>query len=380
MSSTTTFNLAETVELAKYGNKTAFQQLVKHVNNTVGAIALAITHDLQDSNDVSQLVFIKMWQQLSQLKNNDSLLPWVRQTTRYTAINYIRDSKKQRYCHYSDDAIERMLEQVCDGQQQDELLIKQQQNELVANLLEKLPGETREILILYYREEQNSRAVASLLEISESLVRKRLQRVREQLKEQVLAKYGRVLFATAPVGLTTSMALIAMTSPPAAATSLGYVATSNQTGWLGKAIAFLGGAGLGGIIAVMSNNLAMKQTLKNIDNEADISILTTYKNQSNIWMIFSCILLWLSYEFSNGWLMPVLSYGLFLLGLTIFINATNKITIENLLRQADKDKNINRKISRHKIVCIIGWTAGVGGGTLGLLLGLYQAGRFSSLF
>lgn len=375
--STSPESLNHTVKLAKQGDKSAFEALVHYVNGTVAAIALAITRDLQDSKDVSQLVFVKMWQQLSQLKNNDSLMPWVRQTTRYTALNFIRDVKP-REARESDEVIEAMLEQVCDGQHHDEQLIKQQQNALVTHLLEKLPSETREIVILYYREEQNSRAVAQLLGVSEGMIRKRLQRVRAMLKQDVLAKYGKVLFATAPIGLSTTMAISAMTSAPAAAGTLTYVAGS-QSGWLGKLALFLGGAGMGGLIAVVTNNLAMRQTLKNIDNETDIKRLNAYRNQSNIWMVLSCLLLWLSYEFSNGWLFPVVSYGLFLLGLIIFINAANKITLENLLRQAENDSRVYQKIKRQKIASIIGWVVGVGGGTFGLFYGLYQAGRFTSL-
>ena len=122
----------------------------------------------------------------------------------------------------------------------------------------------------------------------------------------------------------------------------------------------------------------MKQTLKNIDNQTDMNILMTYKNQSNVWMAFSCLMLWLSYEFSSGWLFPILSYSLFIAGLVIFINATNKITKQNLLRQAENDSRIHQKINRQKLACILGWLFGVGGGSLGLLYGLYQAGRFAA--
>jgi uncharacterized membrane protein YfcA len=95
-------------------------------------------------------------------------------------------------------------------------------------------------------------------------------------------------------------------------------------------------------------------------------------------MAFSCLMLWLSYEFSSGWLFPILSYSLFIAGLVIFINATNKITKQNLLRQAESDSRIHQKIKRQKLAGILGWLFGVGGGSLGLLYGLYQAGRFAT--
>ena len=65
---TSNFGINEYIERAKQGDESAFQEIVSYVGGTVSAIALAVTHDLQDSKDVSQLVFIKLWQQLNSLK------------------------------------------------------------------------------------------------------------------------------------------------------------------------------------------------------------------------------------------------------------------------------------------------------------------------
>jgi RNA polymerase sigma factor (sigma-70 family) len=381
-SSTVAIELSHYVEQARKGDKAAFQTLVSKMTGTVGAIALGITKDLHDSKDVSQLVFIKMWQQLSQLKNNDSILPWIRQITRYTAFNFIRDRKSDREQSRDDEAMEVLLERVCDEQHHnDSVLIKQQQNELVAHLLDQLPDESREIVILYYREEHDSNAVANLLGIKESTVRKRLQRVRRVLKENILAKYGKVIFATAPVGLATTFALTAMTSAPVAASTIAYsAAASSNSHWLYKLFAGLGGAAIGGIVAVISNNLMMKFVLKHIDNDNDVNQLTKLKHQSNAWMVISCLLLSLSYHFTQGWGLPVISYLLFLIGLANFVNAINKISFANLTRQATVSEEAANKLVLSKWGCVFGWIAGLGGGTFGLLFGLYINGRFSQLF
>ncbi|MFT6206477.1 MAG: DNA-directed RNA polymerase specialized sigma24 family protein, partial [Colwellia sp.] len=84
------------IALAKSGDQLAFTRLIEQLTNTVGAIALAITKDLDSSEDVSQKVFIKVWREINQLKENISFLPWVRQITRYTALNHIRDEKVNR--------------------------------------------------------------------------------------------------------------------------------------------------------------------------------------------------------------------------------------------------------------------------------------------
>ena len=49
------------IALAKLGDSLAFTRLIEQLANTVGSIALAITQDLDSSEDVSQKVFIKVF-------------------------------------------------------------------------------------------------------------------------------------------------------------------------------------------------------------------------------------------------------------------------------------------------------------------------------
>ena len=366
---------------AKSGDEQAFTFLIEKVSNTVSSIALAITKDLHHSNDVSQLVFITIWQKISQLKNNESFMPWIRQITRYTAINFIRNNKPKREQGVDALSIDQLLEQVCDVvHQADSQLIKQQQSQLITHLLDQLPNESREIILLYYREDNNSQTVAHLLGISASTVRKRLQRIRESLKAEVLSKYGKIIFSTSPVGLTAAMAINAISAPPVIAATLTSGLVNTQSHWLLKLISSFGGAMIGGFIAVFVNNHMAKRIINNLEDEQDIDNLIKHKNRANKWMIFSSALMTLSYIYTDGWLLPAVCYALFIFGLKIFIDNIYKINFMNLSKKAETDPTIARKLNREKLGCRIGWFTGLVGGTSGLVIGLYNSGRFAQLF
>jgi RNA polymerase sigma factor (sigma-70 family) len=375
-------DIANYVQLAKNGDKNAFEQLVGELNNTVHAIALAITRDLQYSRDVSQLVFIKVWQQLNELKNNESVLPWVRQITRYTAINFIRDNKVRSEMACDDDTIEQLLSQLCQHEHShDQALISQQQSDVINHLLDKLPDESREIIVLFYREDHDSNAVAKLLGLTQATVRKRLQRVRELLKTQVLAKYGQVIFATAPVGISTTIALLTMTtSPVAAATIATKMATTSQSHWLIKLLTLLGGSVIGAFFGVMANNYSINKSIKNVDNQQDIDTLQRIKRRGNIFIIASALALTASYELTNGWVMPVITYALFIIGLVTVIRTANAINERNLRRKAPHDKDAQRQLKRNQWTSKLGYVLGVGGGCAGLIAGLQLSGRFNTFF
>ena len=75
---------------AASGCQHAYGRIVLASQNTVTAIALAITRDRQASEDIAQEAFVKGWQQLHQLRSATSFLPWLRQITRNLARDWLR--------------------------------------------------------------------------------------------------------------------------------------------------------------------------------------------------------------------------------------------------------------------------------------------------
>ena len=125
------------ITLAKTGDKIAFTRLIEQLKNTVSSIALAITKDLDSSEDVCQIVFIKVWREIDQLKENISFLPWVRQITRYTALNHIRDEKVNR--NVKGDETDTLLATLVDpSHTADEHLLREEQIVLIQTLLSEL--------------------------------------------------------------------------------------------------------------------------------------------------------------------------------------------------------------------------------------------------
>ena len=71
--------LTPDVLAAQQGDMAAYQRLVNRCRQMVSSIALAIVKDLDRSEDIAQQVFIHVWQQLPQLREANSFLPWLRQ-------------------------------------------------------------------------------------------------------------------------------------------------------------------------------------------------------------------------------------------------------------------------------------------------------------
>lgn len=362
------------VTAAKQGDTGAFERLVARCQRSVSSIALAIVKDLDASEDIAQQVFIHIWQQLNTLQNPASFLPWVRQITRYRAFNYLRDNKVN-ITQRGDDAEQAMAEFASEVEL-DHDLAKKQQNFIMADFISQLPADSREIVLLFYREEQNSQQVAELLGLTESNVRKKLQRVRELLKDQILARYGKLILNTAPgLGLTTAIcSALTFASPPVAAASASAFA-ANSSG-LAKISWLFGGAMLGAFGGVLGVILGMKHPLKQAVTPQERQQLLKYRNISIGWVLFSGILLAMAYQFTAGAIAPLLAFSLFMAGLSYLQYVIWQTIKPRLQQKMLHDSQTKIAYKRNLFWCWFGMAGGSIAGFGGLIAGLISSGRW----
>ncbi|MEJ1096569.1 MULTISPECIES: sigma-70 family RNA polymerase sigma factor [unclassified Pseudoxanthomonas] len=231
--------LEQELPAAARGNQAAYGRIVRACQNTVTAIALAITRDVQASEDIAQEAFIKAWQQLDKLKNSTSFLPWLRQITRNLARDHLRANSHRPL---TGEGAEIAIGMAADpSPTPSEQLLLTEQEIVAADIISALPEESRETLLLYYREGQRSQQVADLLGLSDAAVRKRLSRARGCVREEMLKRFGEFARASAPsaVFATTVCTALMVTAPAASAAAL------ISAGTIGSGAGKLGAGGLG---------------------------------------------------------------------------------------------------------------------------------------
>ncbi|MGV8960650.1 MAG: RNA polymerase sigma factor [Stenotrophomonas sp.] len=224
---------------ASGGCPQSYGRIVVACQNTVTAIALAITRDVQASEDIAQEAFIKAWQQLTQLHNHASFLPWLRQITRNLARDWLRANRGRPL---SGEAAEIAIGMAADpSPNAAEHLLRGEEERAAAELISALPEESREILLLYYREGQRSRQVAALLGLSDAAVRKRLSRARATVRAEMLRRFGEFARSSAPgSAFAAVVSSLLMVAAPGTASAV-MIGSSAGVAGAGK----LGAGGLG---------------------------------------------------------------------------------------------------------------------------------------
>lgn len=224
---------------ATRGSQEAYGRIVHACQNTVTAIALAITRDVQASEDIAQEAFLRAWQQLDRLKNSASFLPWLRQITRNLARDWLR---AQHGRPMSGEVAEIAIGMAADPDPTPAERLLQTEEELVATeIISSLPEDSRETLLLFYREGQSSQQVADLLGLSDAAVRKRLSRARAMVRDELLQRFGEFARSTAPTAAFTMIVMGGLVGAMPAASA----ATVIGSGVLGSGLA--GKLGTGGL-------------------------------------------------------------------------------------------------------------------------------------
>jgi len=268
--------LQDQLPAARKGCTQSYGRIVLACQNTVTAIALAITRDVQASEDIAQEVFLKAWQQLHQLNNTSSFLPWLRQITRNLARDWLRANRNRPL---SGEAAEIAIGMAADPSPNGADAIARVEEELVAGeIISALPEDSRETLLLYYREGQSSQQVAMLLGLSDAAVRKRLSRARASVREEMLKRFGEFARSTAPgAAFATFVSSAVMLAAPGTASA---VILSTSAGVAGGSAGKIGLGGLG------TNSLGGGAAA----GTAGAALNSLFPNPFDIWVVLGCML------------------------------------------------------------------------------------------
>ncbi len=183
-------NDLEKIELCQSGNSEAFSFLVDKYKNMVYKLALRMTGNYHDSEDIAQEAFLRAYRSLQQYNPKYSFPSWLYKIT----LNIIRDRmRKKDYAipfsasHPEQDP-EEMVNPIFPGDNAlalnpEERQIRQESIKNLQSAINILPFSHREIIILRHIQNLSYYEIGRILNIPVNSVKVRLHRARVQLKE-----------------------------------------------------------------------------------------------------------------------------------------------------------------------------------------------------
>lgn len=174
------------VELARKGEVRAFEELMAHHEKWVYNLTLASARNHHDAEELTQTVFLKVWQNLPQFKGNSAFSTWLYSLTRNACIDWSRKNRNQTQS-LSDAALVVLPSNTPDPEAE---AIRRDRQARLWEAMDCLPEQARTILLLREMEGFDYQTIAVILNIPVGTVRSRLARARIALRDELTRKGG----------------------------------------------------------------------------------------------------------------------------------------------------------------------------------------------
>ena len=173
---------AQLVARCLRGEAPAWEELVRRHTRRVYNLAYRFTGNRQESEDLSQEVFLRLYRTLASYRAvHGEFTTWLTSVTRNLLIDHYRRTRMERATESIEDQAAALEENTATLARTEGMLAGREASELLQAALEKLSPELRETVILRDLEELEYREIAQVLNVPEGTVKSRLNRGRAEL-------------------------------------------------------------------------------------------------------------------------------------------------------------------------------------------------------
>lgn len=165
---------------AKAGNISAFNKLFYRYKKFVDSILFYYLKDMDEAKDITNIVFLKVYNNLSKFSDYSSFGGWLRVLTIRTAIDYLRSIKNN--LRLTDDPASRLLSQSSISSNEDDL-VNRLAYERILEEFNKFPEKTKKILELFYVNNMTVVQISKALSVPTGTIKSILSRTRKQIKK-----------------------------------------------------------------------------------------------------------------------------------------------------------------------------------------------------
>lgn len=177
------------VNQAKDGNMESFEMLVEKYQKNVYNIAFRFVGNKEDAYDLAQEAFIKAYKGLKNFRQDATFKTWMYHITSNVCRDFLKKTKKVKELSLNeplttDDGD--MEKQLADGSKgPEELYESYELSKFVQTMIDSLPDDYKEIIILREIQQLSYEEIAEVLQCSLGTVKSRLNRARKALREKI---------------------------------------------------------------------------------------------------------------------------------------------------------------------------------------------------
>jgi len=180
---------AAVVAQARLGNANAFNELLRRYERKIFRLALHITQNREDAEDVLQESFLKAYEHLDQFQGQSKFYTWIVRIAVNQALMKLRKRKSDRSVSL-DDTVDtgedNIVREVAAWEENPEQKYSREElNRILTSAVDGLTPIYRAVFVLRDIDGLSTEEAAEALELSVPAVKSRLLRARLQLREKL---------------------------------------------------------------------------------------------------------------------------------------------------------------------------------------------------
>lgn len=178
-------NTDELIKRVLDGDIGAFELIVKQYEKKVYNLALRYLKNHDDALDISQEVFLQVYQNLAQFRGDAQFSTWVYRVTFNKCVDTLRKQQKIRK-----NVVMSVDDEIFFETGGDRISVEQEYEcretlAAVMRIVDTLPDEQKAVVLLRYIKDLSYAQIAEILGVAEGTVKSRLNRARLKIKEQM---------------------------------------------------------------------------------------------------------------------------------------------------------------------------------------------------
>lgn len=182
------------ISKAKEGDKKAFEEIISLYEKKVFSTIYYMVKNENEVEDIAQEVFVKIYKNLKNFKEESSLYTWIYRITINVCIDELKKKKNVVYIdekiETADGEMEMQLEDTAKGPEH--LAEDEELKRKITNCIRKLPIDQRTMIILRDIKGFTYMEIAEMTKINLGTVKSKINRARTALK-QILEEDGTFL-------------------------------------------------------------------------------------------------------------------------------------------------------------------------------------------
>ena len=175
------------VDRCRKGDDEAWREMVDQLGQRVYSVAYHFSLKREDAEELSQEIFLKIFENLHRYDGGYPLVAWVVSLARNLCIDRYRRRKRERSFRFvSDDAVAPLLQSGDDPAAQ---AIQKERTKLLFWALSEIPEDLAEILVLRDLEGLAYEEIGKALDLPDGTVKSRLFRARAEVARKVRERH-----------------------------------------------------------------------------------------------------------------------------------------------------------------------------------------------